>query len=443
MIIKKFNFFVGLCFLFSGFLCGCANNKKIYLDPANPVYKLKNDFENNYGFFITQNERKKGYPANYCKSFTESVMPFDLINSVDEFNKFEKCFWELRDVDPVTSRNEFKELIDKRIEDIKGEVFSKDLDIPLTGFDTNGGLKGDLAHVYLFYGPPNYKEKMPEGRYNSDLMVWYYFDQTGKPLFRFLFYNKLGGRGYTLFKNYVSFINYDTLFDPVLSPLKDISNRPVPTSEDLFYLWEDLSRLDPAWVFRSAIFEFSYYIDVKLSDALKAPDPLILNSEIVKVNILGSSKEPKFSGLFESKYHSFIPAHLRTTADFNNPTFLMIVVMNRDLDWFKQGEFYIAQMNLRISFQNKKTRKTIEFLTFFEKRLTTEEFNKKDEEGDIFGSMVVFPILLRHWDGQKFSNTLKDILDKSEAGDYIVNVYLEHGLTKKYNSWLTEIVIKK
>src|SRR3989344_1452199 len=178
----------------SVFMGGCAG-KGINIDPGNPVYKPKSEFELNYGFFITRDERKI----------------FDEIVMLEEFGKFEKHFWEIRDTDPNTPENEFKELIDGRIQDIKNEIFATDLDIPGTRFEINGGLKGDLAHVYLLWGVPHFKEKLPENRnvFRFELMAWYYF-YDGRVLASFLFYENYG-RG-RLFKENAPLFGFETLF---------------------------------------------------------------------------------------------------------------------------------------------------------------------------------------------------------------------------------------
>src|SRR3989344_8138885 len=195
------------------FVAGCAVGKRVNIDPSNPVYKPKSEFEVNYGLFITPNEEKNGYAAGFCPGLAEleTVKPFNEIDTLAEFLKFEKCFWEIRDTDPNTPENEFKELIDGRIQDIKNEIFATDLDIPGTRFEINGGLKGDLAHVYLLWGVPHFKEKLPVNRnvFRFELMAWYYF-YDGRVLASFLFYENYGR--VRLFKEHAPLFGFETLF---------------------------------------------------------------------------------------------------------------------------------------------------------------------------------------------------------------------------------------
>jgi len=421
----------------SVFMGGCAG-KGINIDPGNPVYKPKSEFELNYGFFITRDERKI----------------FDEIVMLEEFGKFEKHFWEIRDTDPNTPENEFKELIDGRLQDIKNEIFGTDFDIPGTRFDINGGLKGDLARVYLLWGAPDpgNKERLPEGTYHTELMVWYYFDATGRPLFRFLFYQSFEGR-MRLFRDHLPLLSWDYLFDPLSSPLRVISNRPaITSSEELANVWYELERDDPQWIFRSALFEFSPYTDWVMEGgnnknrfgALDPPEPASLTAEKFKPTILGQPNIPEGTELFESGYHSFLPAYLRTSASPDNPTFLMLTILRKNLDWVKQeneAKPYATNLNIRISFQNKKTRKLTEFVSYFRFELSQAEFDKRDDKGELFGVSVISPLTLQYFDGEKLGPTLGEMMKQLEPGEYVVNIYLQHTITKKYNPWREEIVI--
>src|SRR3989344_3302546 len=422
------------------FAVGCAG-KRININPSNPVYKPKSDFELNYGFFISPDERKLGYTLEDFPKLSEPIKPFDKIDTLNEFRRFEKHFWDIRDTDPNTPENEFKELIDSRLEDIKNEIFVTDLEIPGTSFGTNGGLTGDLARVYLLRGAPltGDKEKLREGYYHKELMIWYYDGAGDRPLFRFLFYNDLGRR--LLFREYLPIISYDYLFDPAISPLRTISSRLVFTSQDLLNVWYELERDDPAWLFRSALFEFSPYFDWVIEGgnnktkfgALDPPEPSALTAERFKPVILGQPDVPEGTELFLSGYYnSILPAYLRTNVRPENSTFLMLVIPYKYIDWEKRGDSYVASFDLRISFQNKKTHQLTEFYTQFEtKPISQQDFDDRDQAG----SLVVRPVTLHYWDGEKFAATLGDTIKQLEAGDYVMNVRLWRRFTEKYNSW--------
>lgn len=443
--------FLAAVVLASIFLGGCAGNVRVKIDPSNSLYQPKNEFERDYGFFITPDERKIGYAVETYPVLPESIGPFDRINTLGEFRKFEKHFWDIRDTDPNTPQNEYKELIDSRLRDIQNEIFATDQDIPGTRFDVNGGLKGDLARVYLLWGAPapRNKAKLSEGHYHGELMVWYYIDVTGRDLMRYLFYKNSGKL--ELFKDQFPF-SLDDLLNPVFSPLKKLSNRPlISTLDEMIELWQELERNDPEWIFRAPLFEFSDYTHIDkdtrwtIDKALQPPEPAALTAKRFRPTILGQPNIPDGVKLFKSGYHSLLPAYIRTTANSDNPTFLMIITLRKNVDWVKQdneGKPYAANMNLRVSFQNKKTLKLTEFMTYYRFELSQEEFNKRDQGGEMIGSVVALPVTLPHFDGENLGPTLGEMLKQMESGEYVVNVYLQHTLTKKSNAWREEITIK-
>ena len=104
------------------FAVGCAG-KRININPSNPVYKPKSDFELNYGFFITPDERKLGYTLEDFPKLSEPIKPFDKIDTLNEFRRFEKHFLDIRDTDANTPQNEFKELINIRFVALKNLSF--------------------------------------------------------------------------------------------------------------------------------------------------------------------------------------------------------------------------------------------------------------------------------------------------------------------------------
>jgi len=429
-----------------GLLSGCAE-KRINFEPKpnNPIYQEKKEFYDDYFRLVTEDEKRYGYP-----DLSEPIRPFGEIDNSDEFSRFKENFWNIRDTDPYTSQNEFKELIDSRIRDIKNDIFATDLNIPGTYFSTDGGLRGDLAHVYLLWGKPHLKEKIPESQivFRSELMVWYYFFDN-KVLARFLFYNNYGRT--RLFKEHTLVLNFEILTDPISSPLISISSKMTPTREELIDIWYDLERNDPEGLFRSALFEFSDYINLDkgtrwtIDTALKAPEPVAMVAERFKPTILGQPDIPEGTELFESGYSSFLPAYVRTNVGPDNPTFLMVVILRKNVDWVKQnnqGKIYAANLNFRISFQNKKTLRLTEFMSYYKFELSQKEFDKRDDKGNLIGNVVAFPLAMSYFDGENLGPTLREMMKQLESGEYVVNMYLQHTLTMKYNALREEIVIK-
>ena len=446
---SRLRFFISY-FLLSTFYfllsSGCAG-KRINFEPkpGDPVYEEKKEFLDSYFWLVTDSEKRYGYP-----DLPEPIRSFGEIDNAEEFIRFKEHFWKIRDTDPNTPENEFKELKDGLIRDIENEIFATDSHILGTYFGTNGGLKGDLAHVYLLWGMPHLKEKLPEDQrvFRSELMVWHYF-YDGRVFARFLFYENYGR--VRLFKEHAPILSFETLVDPLSSPLKNISSKPFPTREDLIGIWYELELSDPEWLFRSALFEFSNYTHLdkdtrwSIDKALEPPEPASLTAERFKPTILGQPNISEGTELFESGYRSFLPAYLRTSAGADDPTFLMFTILRKNLDWLKQeneAKPYATNLNLRISFQNKKTRKLTEFMSYFRFELSQAEFDKKDDKGELSGVSVIFPLTLQYFDGEKLGLTLREMMKQLEPGKYVVNIYLQHTITKKYNTWREEVVVK-
>lgn len=437
--------FLAAVVLVSVFLAGCAGNMRVKIDPSNPVYQPKNEFERDYGFLIMTDERKVGYTVEMFPNLSEPIRPFDKIDTLDEFLKFEKHFWYIRDTDPNTPQNERKELIDGRLKDIQNEIFSGDIDTPGIRFDRNGGLKGDLARVYLLWGAPpkGNKFKLPENTYHVEMVVWYYLDYEGRVLMSFLFYKK--------YSRLTVFRNQEGAALDIRFALEEISRTKPLSDEELQTFWYNLEREDPQWIFRSALVRFSDYDRLDkdtrwtIDKALEPPEPAALTARRFKPTILGQPDIPEEIELIENKYDSFLPAYFRPIAEKNNHTSLMITLLRKNVDWEKQEDEqmpYATSFYLRISLQNKKTRKLTEFVTFPKFELSQAEFDRRDDKGDLIGVIAILPVIYPYYDGEKFGPKFGEILELLEPGEYIVNVDLRHSTTKKYNSRREEITVK-
>jgi GWxTD domain-containing protein len=420
--------------LMSGILVSGCGARKANIDPVpgDPILKEKKVFLDRYYNFIIPAEAEA----------------FKLLTTVPELDTFVDEFWKKRDIDPATPENEFKAIIDSRIADIENEIFMTDFDIPGTRFNANSGrgLRSDMAKVYLFYGTPHYKEKLNEGRLHVEMMVWYYFDINGRPLFRFLFYQKYGTT--MLFKNHMAILDANYLFDPLSSPLRELSSRSVPTAEDLYQLWYELEFQDPEWAFRSALLEFSSYSDVvmeggkpgKSIGALDAPEPVRLTAVRFKPTIVGQPPDLTGRQFVYSRYKSFIPAILRLRSGF-------ILVKYGDLDWEiindKSAEFLL---NIKVSFQDKSTKEIIEFDSVINRRLKKDHLDKINMTAKEFlekNADVAFGLPFLEVFNKITGNNLASAIEQLKPGTYIVNVDLRHEVTKKYaGGWREELVIK-
>lgn len=410
-------------------LGGCLPNR-VTLEPkkGDPIYNQKNEFLDNYFRFVT--------PAEYPE--------FIALSTADDFRKFEENFWKKRDTNPLTPENEFKQLIDSRIADIKNEILANQGIL----FRAAGGLKGEMAQVYLLYGHPNCSDcirKLPEGRTHAALIVWYYFDSHNKPLFRYLFYEKFGKT--ILFKNYTPVLSEDTLFNPIMSPLSYISNGIVISPQDVYEIWLELEFNDPDWAFRGALLEFSFYTDVRIDEALDPPEPASLVMARFKPVMTGQPDDLSGKKFFNNRFFSFIPAELNISKE-NRPSFSLSVGF-ANIDWEIKEDKTELSLNLRISFQNKKTGDIKEFAARLFKEFPVQEIEEKIKDGPVNGKAVPIKmsILLdgvRNFaSSAKPGSTLRQLINELEPGEYVVNVDLRHSVTKKYSGgWREEMVIR-
>lgn len=443
MKLRQLLIFCSVTLLIVTFI-GCAGKR--VRAPEDPVKKYKQEFLLKYGFFVT-NEKPVTYYKDALGVEGKEKNIFNSLKTVEDADKFIEIFWKMRDYDLNTAENEFKEIIDQRIDDINNEVLASDIDIPLTYFSKNGGLRGDLAHVYLLYGVPLSlnKFKLTESATHVELMVWYYFDATGRTLFRFLFYERNGS--VKIFKNHWAMPNFEDLFNPLTSPLRDISARPAPGPEDLRELWLDLEREDSDWVFRSALFKFSDYDDViieggdnnKRFGALDPPEPVSLSAIRFKPAVLGQPDDLAGRDFIKNSYASFIPAELQITNDNGRPSF-KLVIGYADTDWEIKSDSAETVLNLRMSFQNKKTRAISEFWVSLPISKPRSEVEKK--RGSVYMSIPLDSVS-NFAKNQTSQSTLGQLVIGLEPGQYILNVDLRHPVTKKFaGGWREEIVIK-
>lgn len=468
--MRRGTFFLILVVL-SIFAVGCAG-KQMKATPdkpaksakaviEDPVKKYKDDFFLRYGFFVTDREPVSYYQESLGIIGKENEI-FRNLKTIEEVDKFIEVFLKVRDPDPNTPENEFKDDKDQKILDIENETFAADLDIPATYFSASGGLKGDLAHVYLFYGAPHYKEKLSQGNSHVDLMVWYYFDFQGRTLFRFLFYNKFGRFG--LFKKHMPIFSEEDLISPIMSPLKEISNRGAVTAQELIELYQELSREDPRepfapnGVFLTALLDFSSYTDVviegggnKRFGALDPPEPAALTAARYRPTILGQPDDLTGREFLNNSYHSFIPAMFRMGLIRETGTYTFyFLVKYGDLDWeIKSEKEAESVLQIRLSFQNKATKEVKEFLSvnkfapkkeyLEQNKITAREFLERNKNNYL---PVVLDQLPNSIPGSSAGN-LADMVSSFAPGTYVVNVDFRNTVTKKSaGGWREEIIIK-
>ena len=271
-------------------------------------------------------------------------------------------------------------------------------------------------------------------------------------IFRFLFYDNYGL--WRLFKNYAPALRYEDLFNPLISPLRQISNRMATTIEELIEIWQELERDDVGWIFRNALFEFSSYTDWVIEGgnnkdkfgALDPPEPAALTAKRFKPIILGQPGDLTGREFLSSSYDSFIPAKLDIIHK-GRPSFALYVDY-KDVDWEVKKETAETILDIRISFQHKANKKIEEFAVRLPIQKPLEEVERKRKGVLVNGVLTRVVIEIRLDDVPNFArtdkpeHTLRQLIDNLELGDYVVNADLRHAVTKKYNTWHEEIIIK-
>jgi hypothetical protein len=360
--------------------CALINRGPSVPDPVNDGI---NEMISHYGFFM------KGDDRNNLKA----CLTVECINTwKDEFCAIRNC-----------------SEIDQRISNVENEIFATDLDIPAFTFRINGGLRGDVAKVYLILGSPAYKDQMVNNNFLSDLMLWIYIDEGGNP-YRFLFYKKTGVGSYRLFE-YQQFRYIDQL--------AEISKFMLSGQDGLEYVDAELRRNDINGLFRSAMYQFSP-TSVSLRNKLAAPDT---TEEIIAelgFDAIGMPSIPEDLKFEFSKYHSFIPGRFGHNINNEGISRFFFITQYSSLDWTIFEDGAKCYMFLTLFFTNRDNQEVY----MHEGNITLAISDSKIKNPDRY-----FPFVL----------PVKP--DNIPVGSYIVEAYLQNVFTKKYNVWTIDLDI--
>lgn len=396
-------------------VAGCDSNKKIK-DVPGPLKDYRKKMKSHYGRFLDS----KGYKGE------EKIL--DQCSSIDAIDRFFEVFWSVRDPDMSTLDNENKQLIDKRIYEIENEILLKDMDVPGITFVHNGGLRGDMAHVYLFRGNSHYKVKM-EGHHLSDLVAWIYFDENQRPMYVFLFYNK--GSGFRLFRNYRDNDTIESLMDT----LQELA-RVYPTSnEDYTQLYQEFIENDVEYIFRFAIKRFSYYGDISLEKVLAPPTPESMTAKAIQPKILGVPNIPKDAHMMMSKYFSKITGYSQLIRNPSGEYSLTLTIPIAGIDWEDTGQKLKSSFDLAVSVTNEKTREKKYFTSGLELDMPVDKY-----------SNLYFRIKLdniKNHAGGMEGTTLSELFKMLTPGNYEIKVSLLNQTTFKSGIWYEYVSIDK
>ena len=391
---------------------GCEGEK---IKPKGDLKAYVEDQLSHYGFFVDKDEKKI---LERCKT-------------VGAASNFFTKFWFFRDPDKSTPENEYKNIIDERIADIKNEILFNDMYVAGTRFAPNGGLKGDMAHVYLLRGNNSYKVKTGHLNRLADLMAWVYFDVNQRPLYVFLFYNK--GGGYRLFRSHQTMDSYEGL----LEVLRELSKFSPVNEEDYREVYNELIRNDPEYIFRFAINRFSYYEDVKLDKVLFPPTPEVITAKMIQPQILGRPDIPSDMKMVFGPRAATILGRFILVYDGNRYTARLVVDVG-DIDWEDLGERLSATFDLSIEFTNEETRESKVFYSGLALNMTRKNYE------NVKGASRPLDLggLVNHEEGAGINLTISDFIKKLTSGNYSVKIELVNKRTFKSNLWFTKIKVK-
>lgn len=384
--MKKLCFLMIVAIIFS---C-CAKSLKIKYAEPEARQLCEEDFYKRYHVLVTKEEKQE----------------FEKIKSLSDCREFLKSFWDKRDTDPTTPENEFKDEMETRSRFIEKEGLFTNTDAAGILFSSNGGFFGNLANVYMLHGMPDYIEVMKNGRTFVDLMIWVYFDETGRRhKYRFLFYNK---------NEVGSFVLYRPNYDFVLG-LEEINKSPTFISPAEVY-YELEQRM--GYIF---LLSLVYFSDDNSMNVDKAMDPPKTASEIIKAEapeIRGQLPEKTEELAHESNFKSTIPAKFSAFFNKDGGMGYGVEIKCEDLDW-KKNENGILESNLVLKVTAQNLENPNEILTDVMK---IQDFIEDENEINKM-ILVSYSVFAQDPSGNK----------------YKITAFLQNTLTKKYNSWIEEI----
>lgn len=363
-------------------LSGCA--KKVLMKHAEPE-AVKLCEESFYAEFYPHfSEKEKG--------------ELEKIKTPLECLAFIQKFWEIRDTDPTTPENEFKNLLEKRAKDIENDILFTNPQTPGFSFKNNRSFAGDTAKVYMLHGTPNYAETLKGGFTFVDMMIWIYGDERGRDKYRFLFYQK--GTAFELL-----YPHFDILFG-----LEKISKNPGFTNP-----WDVYNELDNRIESRLFLYSLVYFSDdpdITIDKALSPPRPASEIARELAPKIIENRPQEK-NIVISNNFSSLIPANLSYEVENENLT-IKIAVKHENLDWIlKNGEF-VAEFFIKIIVWTENQKYHEETQNF--DIISTKEKIEEKKSTFVFESVVpVHPI----------------------AKPTKINVYIKNN--NKYNSWVEEI----
>jgi GWxTD domain-containing protein len=147
-------------------------------------------------------EKKIKLPPKYKKWLEEEVVyiitskeekAFKQLETDKQRDLFIEEFWRQRDPTPGTSRNEFSEEHNRRIE-YANKWFGRGTSMP--------GWKTERGRIYIILGEPIYRDRFPNSQYIYPTELWFYqgnVSQGLEPFFYIVFYKRWGAGDFILY----------------------------------------------------------------------------------------------------------------------------------------------------------------------------------------------------------------------------------------------------
>jgi len=336
-----------LLVLITIFSAGCATSGAFKAvnpseNPNNIPPDVPEYFLQRYERFIPKDERKPIERINkQLQELTKKQAPdAEKAPLLAERDRLIAEFWAKRDTDPTTPVNEFKQIIDERIEDIAGERFFSTMQTPGLLFRNNDGFRGDVAMVYLLHSAPDVRSVLQHSQF-VDLMLWIYMGDK-EIHYAFLFYRQGSIGSMRLFPQDLYRINQCQAIAEIMS--LRMSTGPGCTSE-MIEAYQQLQRTSandgtPGYVFAWALFNFSQDILLTQGQALQPPVPASQVAKQAPSRVVGEAPKPAEAVEYVlSEYGSMIPAKV---SDF------LVEINLQHLDWKKDHDQLECELKLRV-----------------------------------------------------------------------------------------------
>ncbi|HXV26982.1 MAG TPA: hypothetical protein VD862_03110 [Candidatus Paceibacterota bacterium] len=387
-----------------------------------------------YRYFVTKDERKAIEKVNkelkkLAKRPDSPEKTAEQDRLVAERDALIVAFWRIRDMDPSTPENEFKDLVDERFADIADEWFFMNTESPGLLFRSNGGFYGDMSRVFQLHGPPH-ALGMVEGQRFVPLMLWIYLNpESGRIRYAFLFYERMGGSEFRLFNQDAYKMDLCGAVNEIMQ-FRNFAYTPgIGCPEDVQLTYRELARTMPrtgnlgAYIFVWALQNVSEDPSETQGKALDAPLPAGESAQQSGAHVTG--EPPKLTGEEGTDYlrsacdrcNSLIPSRMELDDA------LTITISRKHLDWSLSGETATCPLTVRAVFEYVDDARTV--LAFDVRPVLEDTKSAVAGQGD---EELVIPVVSA------------EEIAALRPGWYRVSVYLRNDLTYKYAAWNTRFV---